>query len=118
MTRPNTIHCDLCASTIHATNQCRELDGLDERLDQTTLRMNETPQGPGRGQGGGAGGGFRGGRNRGRGMSQFYNCNEQVHLAIDCPHPRQPWFSQCKNNGHATEDCLELIAKWEDWFLQ
>jgi hypothetical protein len=52
------------------------------------------------------------------GSSRCYNCNEQGHLAKDCPHPRRPWFSHCRNNGHATEDCPELIAKWEDRVLQ
>jgi hypothetical protein len=36
----------------------------------------------------------------------------------DCPHPRQPWFSHCRTNGHATEDCLELITKWEGHVLK
>jgi hypothetical protein len=88
MTVPNTIHCEFCASMTHATNQCRALDVLADRLDRTTFRINETPQGPGRGQGGGVGGGFRGGRNGGRGSSRCYNCNEQGHLARDFPHPR------------------------------
>jgi hypothetical protein len=88
MTVPNTIHCEFCASTTHATNQCRVLDALADRLDQTTFRINETPQGPGRGQGSGVGGGFRGGRNGGRGLRRCYNCNEQGHLARDFPHPR------------------------------
>jgi hypothetical protein len=35
---------------------------LRTRLDRTSFRVNETPQGPGRGRGGGAGGDFRGGR--------------------------------------------------------
>jgi hypothetical protein len=34
-------------------------------------------------------------------------------LAIDFPHPRRPWCSHCKTNGHATEDFPELIEKWE-----
>jgi hypothetical protein len=29
----NTVHCEFCASTMHATNQCRELDALVDRLD-------------------------------------------------------------------------------------
>jgi hypothetical protein len=111
---PNTIHCELYASTTHATNQCRALDVLVDRLDQTTFRINETPQGPGRGQGGGGRGGFRGGRNGGRGLGRCYNYNEQGHLAKDCPPPRRPWCSHCRTNGHATEECPELIVKWED----
>jgi hypothetical protein len=113
-TVPNTVHCEFCASTMHTTNQCRALDALADRLDRTTFRVNENPQGPGRGRGGGAGGDFRGGRTGGRGPSRCYNCDEQGHLARDCPHPRRPWCSHCRTNGHATEDCPELIAKWED----
>jgi hypothetical protein len=110
----NTMHCDFCASTTHATNQCRELDALADRLDQTSFRVNKTSQGPGRGQGDGAGGDFRGGRTKGRESSRFYNCDEKVHISRDFPHPRWPWFSHCRTNGHATEDFLELIEKWED----
>jgi hypothetical protein len=36
------------------------------------------------------------------------------HIARDCPLLRHPWCSHCRNNTHATEDFLELIAKWED----
>jgi hypothetical protein len=82
-TTPNTIHYDLCASTTHVANQCRELDALADILDQTSFRVNETPQGPGRGQGGGDGGGFRGRRNGGRGSSRCYKYNEQGHLSRD-----------------------------------
>jgi hypothetical protein len=46
---------------MHTTNQCRALDALANRLDQTTFKVNENLQGPGRGRGGGAGGDFRGG---------------------------------------------------------
>jgi hypothetical protein len=45
---PNTIHCKFFGSTMHATNQCRELDVLVDRLDQTAFRVNETTQGPGK----------------------------------------------------------------------
>jgi hypothetical protein len=114
MTSPNTIHCELCASMTHATNQCRALDALADRLDQTTFRVNTTSQGPERGKGGGAGGGFRGGRNGGRGSNRCYNCNEQGHFSRDFPHPIWPWFSYYRGNGHATEYYLELIVKWED----
>jgi hypothetical protein len=31
---------------------------------------------------------------------------------------RWPWCSHCRTNGHATEDCPELIAKWEDRVCQ
>jgi hypothetical protein len=85
-----------------------------DRLDRTTFRVNENLQGPGRGRGGGPGGDFIGGRTRGRGPSRCYNCDEQGHLARDCPHPRRPWCSQCRTNGHKTKDCQELITKWED----
>jgi hypothetical protein len=40
------------------------LDALADRLDRTSFRVNETPQGLGRGRGGGDGGDFRGGRTR------------------------------------------------------
>jgi hypothetical protein len=113
-TVPNTVHCEFCASTTHTTNQCRALDALADRLDRTTFRVNENPQGPGRGRGGGARGDFRGGRTGGRGPRRCYNCDEKGHLARDCPHPRRPWCSHCRTNGHTTEDCPELIAKWED----
>jgi hypothetical protein len=99
-TVPNTVHCEFCASTTHTTNQCRVLDALADRLDRTTFRVNETPQGPGRGRGGGAGGDFRGGRTRGRGPRRCYNCDEKGHMARDCPHLRWPWCSHCRTNGH------------------
>jgi hypothetical protein len=99
---------------MHATNQCRALDALADRLDRTSFRVNETPQGLGRGRGGGAGGDFRGGRTGGRGPSRCYNCDEKGHMARDCPHLRWPWCSHCRTNGHATEDFPELIVKWED----
>jgi hypothetical protein len=63
---PNTIHSKFCAYRKHSTNKCRVLDALADRLDSTSFRINETPQGPGRGHGGGFGGGFRGERHRGR----------------------------------------------------
>ena len=62
------MHCNLFSSTTHATNQYRALDALADKMDRTSLRVNETPHGPGRGRGGGAGGDFRGGRIRGRGL--------------------------------------------------
>jgi len=111
---PNIAHCDFCASTTHTTNHCRVLDALANRLDRTTFRVNETPQGPRRGRGGGAGGYFKGGRTVGRGPSKCYNYDEQGHMARDFPHLRWPWCSHCRTNGHATEHCPELIAKWED----
>jgi hypothetical protein len=39
-------------------------------------------------------------------------------MARDFPHPRQPWCSHCRTNGHATEDFPELIVKWEDQVRQ
>jgi hypothetical protein len=53
----------------HSKNQYRALDALADRLDQTTFKINETPQGFVRVQGDGDGGGFRRGRNGGRGLS-------------------------------------------------
>jgi hypothetical protein len=76
--------------------------------------VNETPQGMGRGHGGGGGGDFIGGRTGGRGPSRCYNCDEKGRMARYCPHLRRPWCSHCRTNGKATEDLLELIAKWED----
>ena len=73
---PNTVHCEFCASTTLATNHCRELDALADRLDRITFKVNETPQGLGRGRGGGAGGDFIGGRTGGRGPGICYNCDE------------------------------------------
>jgi hypothetical protein len=59
-------------------------------------------------------GDFRGGRTGGRGTSRCYNCDEQGHMARYFPHPKWPWCSHCRTNGHTIEDYLELIAKWED----
>jgi hypothetical protein len=28
--------------------------------------------------------------------------------------PRRPWCAHCRNNTHSTEDCPDLISKWED----
>jgi hypothetical protein len=75
-------------STMHTTNQCTTFDAVAYRLDQTTFRVNENPQGLGRGQGGGAEGDFRGERIGGRGPSRCYNYDEQGHMARDYPHPR------------------------------
>jgi hypothetical protein len=44
-TVPNTVHYDLCTSTMHTTNQCRALDALADRLYLTTIMVNENPQG-------------------------------------------------------------------------
>lgn len=76
LTVPNKVHCKFYASTTHTTNQCRALDALADRLDRTTFKVNENPQGWGRGRGGGAIGDFRGGRKGGRGWSICYNCDE------------------------------------------
>jgi hypothetical protein len=46
---PNTIYCEFCGSPTHTTNQCRALDALANRLDRSTFRVNETPQGFGGG---------------------------------------------------------------------
>jgi hypothetical protein len=43
-TVPNKIHCEFFASMTHATNQCRALDALADRLDWTSFRVNETPR--------------------------------------------------------------------------
>jgi hypothetical protein len=67
---PNIVHCEFCASTKNATNQCRALDALADRLDRTSLRVNETPQGPKIGRGGGSKGYSRGGRTGVRGPSR------------------------------------------------
>jgi hypothetical protein len=42
----NTMYCELCGSPSHNTNQCRALDALADRLDRSTFRVNEGPQGP------------------------------------------------------------------------
>jgi hypothetical protein len=55
----NKVHCEFCTYTTHTTNQCIALDALADRLDRTTFRVNENPQGLGRGRGGGVGGEFR-----------------------------------------------------------
>jgi hypothetical protein len=48
-TIPNTVHCEFYAYSTHTTNQCRVLDALADRLDRTTFRVNENPQGSGSG---------------------------------------------------------------------
>ena len=35
-------------------------------------------------------------------------------MAREFPLPRRPWCSQCWVNAHTTEDCPELIKKWEE----
>jgi hypothetical protein len=57
-TAPNTIYYEFFSYMTYDTNQCRVLGALADRLDRTTFRVNETPQGLGRGQGGGVVGGF------------------------------------------------------------
>jgi hypothetical protein len=57
------------------------LDALADRLDQTSFRVNETPQGMGRGQGGGDGGEFRGGIRGERRPSMCHNYDEKGHLS-------------------------------------
>lgn len=36
------------------------------------------------------------------------------HLARECPLPSKPWCTHCRVHAHATEECPEFIAKWED----
>jgi hypothetical protein len=49
-TVPNIVHCVFFTSTTYDTNHCRALDALVDILDQTSFRVNETPQGPRRGR--------------------------------------------------------------------
>jgi len=76
------------------------------------FRVDEAPQGFGGGHRGR--GGFRGRHIGGIGQVSCYNCEEKGHLAGDFPLSIIPWCVPCKNNIHATKDCLELITKWEE----
>lgn len=42
---PNNTYYELCASTMHHTDQCRALDSLAERLDRSMFRVNESKWG-------------------------------------------------------------------------
>ena len=57
---------------------------------------------------------MRGGRVGGRGPIRCYNCDQEGHVAREYPLPKIPLCSQCRVNTHATEDCLELIKRWEE----
>ena len=103
---PNNVYCEFCASTTHNTKNCRALDALVDQLDQPSYRVNEAPRG--------RGGGMRGGCTGGRGQLKCYNCDQEGHVACECTLPRRPWCSQCRMNTHVTEDCPELIKKWEE----
>lgn len=56
---------------------------------------------------------MRGGRAWGRGPVRCYNCDHEGHVCRERSLLRRPWFSKCRVNAHATEDCPKLIAKWE-----
>lgn len=102
----NNVYCEFCASTMHNTKQCRALDALEKWLDKPSYRVNEAPRGKA--------GGMRGGRVGRRGPVRCYNCDQEGHVAREFPLPRRPWCSQCRVNTHTTEDCPELIKRWEE----
>jgi hypothetical protein len=106
------MYCELCGSPNDTNIQCISLDALVDILDRSSFRVNETPRGFG---GDHIGGGiFRGGHIGRRGIVFFYHCDEQDHIARDCPLSRRPWCAHYRNNIHTTEDCLNLISTWED----
>lgn len=107
----NLVFCSFCGSSTHGTEQCRALDALADRLDRTAFRVNDNARGRG-------GGGYRGGINGGRGPVRCYNCDDQGYVTRECPLPKRPWCSHCRVNAHTTEDCPELIAKWEERIRQ
>ena len=112
---PNTMYYEFCHSSGYNTDKCRALDALVDRLDRSSFRIADGSMTQGGGHDRGGGGGFRGVWARGRGgPPRCFNCNEVGHIAWDCPLPRRPWCSHCRVNTHSTEDCPELIAKWED----
>ena len=78
-TVPNNVYYEFCVSTTHNTEQCRALDALADRLDRPSYRVNEAPRG--------RGGGMRGGRTGGRGPVKSYNCDQEGHVARECPLP-------------------------------
>jgi hypothetical protein len=88
------------------------LDALADRLDRSTFRVDEAPQGFGGGHRGG--GGFIGGWTGGRGPVHCYNCDEQGNLTRD-------FHFQEDLGVHIAEITLmpprivpNLITKWED----
>jgi hypothetical protein len=108
----NTMYCELFGSPSHNMNQCGAMDALAERLDHSAFIVNEGCQGTGRGHG--VGGGYHGGQVGGRGLVNYYNYDEKRNWVRDRPLPRRPWCAHYGNNTHATEDCLEMIDKWQD----
>jgi len=108
---PNIVNYELCGSATHIVKKCLDLDALVDRLDHYVFRVDDAPQGFGVGHRGG--GGFRGGQNSGRGLVRYYKCEDKEYLERDCPLLSISWCTHCRNNTHATDECPDLIAKWE-----
>ena len=56
---------------------------------------------------------MQGGGTRRRGPLRCNNCDQEGHVARECPLPMTTVF-QRRVNAHATEDCPELIKRWEE----
>jgi hypothetical protein len=46
---PNMVYYEFCGSTTHTAKQCHALDALADRLDHSSFRIDEAPQGFGGG---------------------------------------------------------------------
>jgi len=73
------------------------LDALVNRMDRSTLRLNESTRKS-------EGEGYKIGRSGGRGPIRCYNCDEHGNVIRYYPLPKIPWCSHYNDNTHPIEE--------------